>query len=353
VSAIAISGNHVTLEPHCPPAEMRLKTRRNGDTVMKARWRRGCGPQPRPIRMTATMLYDGCTGVNLRHKVGRRQLHPRIFPMQQAFCPENGESAFDLVQQRVFAPNGCALANCHGAGQAAGLDLRPGTAHVALVDVPASNVAAAAAGKLRVVPGHPESSFLVDKLAGHLADDEGDQMPLGTAPLTPNQLGLVKAWVLAGAPASGTIPAAPCLPIGVYEPAPPLPPPPPGGHQLLLEGPVVQPGQEEEGCLWIRAPNDEDMYVSGWEFSLNPGTHHFAITPHSGAHPPTTDVWRSGDIACLDSGGNIFGQQLAGSPQAPCYEQRHLPGGATLLPGGAHLGLNAHYYNEFDVPILF
>jgi hypothetical protein len=65
---------------------------------------------------------------------------------------------------------------CHGPDPThrVRLDLREGAAHAALVGQPSE----LRAGALRVEPGHPARSFLVDKLTRHLARGEGRPMPL-------------------------------------------------------------------------------------------------------------------------------------------------------------------------------
>jgi hypothetical protein len=173
-------------------------------------------------------------------------------------------------------------------------------------------------------------------------------MPLVGGPLPDVELDLVDAWIAAGAPQTGEVASAPCLPPETYEPAPALPPPA-GGYQIVLSGPVLQPGQEQEGCLWIPTPNAVDFDVGRWEFSLNPGTHHFAIFEWSGAGTPQTNVWRANDFGCF-SGAN-FGNNVTGSPQSPYYVDAYPPGVARRLAAGRYLGLNAHYYNTFTVPI--
>jgi hypothetical protein len=60
--------------------------------------------------------------------------------------------------------------------------------------------------------------------------------------------------------------------------------------------------------------------------------------------------WLAGDIACLSSGaaisGGIGGTSVAGVSQTSWANDV-----ASVLPGHTYFGLNAHYYNEFDVPI--
>lgn len=261
-----------------------------------------------------------------------------------------GEDTFQVIQDRIFSGHGCDVATCHGALASGNLDLRPGASYTQLVGVTADNPVAAAAGKKRVEPGDGAGSFLLQKLLGTMdsAGGEGSRMPLVGAVLSDQELALVDAWINAGAPQVGEVVGAPCLPPLTYAPAPALTPPP-GGYQLVLNGPVLQPGQEQEGCMWVPVPNATDFDVGKWEFSLNPGTHHFAIFEWSGNGTPQTDVWTPNDIGCF-SGAN-FGNNISGAPQAPYYVDAYPAGVARRLVAGRYLGLNAHYYNTFDVPI--
>ncbi len=261
-----------------------------------------------------------------------------------------GEDTFQVIQDRVFTAHGCNVSSCHGPFSEASLDLRPGASYTQLVDVTANNAVAAAAGKKRVLPGDPAASFLSQKLRGTMDEQggEGSRMPLVGGLLSDDELDLVDAWIAAGAPQEGEVAGAPCLPPQTYAPAPALTKPS-GGYQLVLHGPVLQPGQEQEGCMWVPVPNSSNFDVSKWEFSLNPGTHHFAIFDYIGSGTPETNVWHPNDFGCF-SGAN-FGNNITGSPQAPYYVDAYPDGVARRLVAGRYLGLNAHYYNTFNVPI--
>jgi len=110
-------------------------------------------------------------------------------------------ATFATLQQKIFTPS-CALPSCHGDAMAGGLGLAAGEAYQNLVGVLATNPAAMAAGLLRVTPGDPDRSFLLDKLEGMLTADEGAQMPRVGGALNPRLLDLVRRWIVAGAPAS-------------------------------------------------------------------------------------------------------------------------------------------------------
>jgi hypothetical protein len=258
------------------------------------------------------------------------------------------KQTFETIQNLVFNDAGCNVSTCHGAFAAASLDLRPGASYAELVNVTASNPAAAAAGKKLVLPGDAAKSFLSQKLHGTLGPDEGAAMPLVGHPLPADQLGAIDAWIQAGAPESGSAPGVACLAQPAYTPAPALAPPP-GGYQLVLDGPTLQPGEEQEGCMWVPAPNASDFYVSKWEFSLNPGTHHFAVFEWSGYGTPTTGVWTKNDFGCFS--GAQFGNNVSGAAYAPYFVDAYPDGVARLVRAGHYLGLNAHYHNGYDVPI--
>ena len=103
----------------------------------------------------------------------------------------------------------CASAQgCHGEKptDSVHLDLRSGTAYAQLVNAPAQ----ARKGALRITPGIPASSFLLDKLSGKtLGPREGKRMPLDPdtgvpfehSPLSPDFVeSALRPWILGGAP---------------------------------------------------------------------------------------------------------------------------------------------------------
>jgi len=99
----------------------------------------------------------------------------------------------DQIQAAVFTPT-CATSNCHtGANPAGGLDLTDAaTSHAALFNV-ASN---GDPGILRVAPGLPDDSYLVQKLEGTAG---GARMPLGGAPLDQAEIDAIRLWITNGA----------------------------------------------------------------------------------------------------------------------------------------------------------
>ena len=87
---------------------------------------------------------------------------------------------------------------CHQGGSApGGLSLEPGAAYKNLVNAKSTESAL-----MRVAPGAPDKSYLVNKLRGTQvqAGGSGGQMPFGASPLPDSQIMLIERWITAGAP---------------------------------------------------------------------------------------------------------------------------------------------------------
>ena len=348
-SIILLSGDQVSIAGVCDPTAAVLKETRRG-TKVRGTWK-SCRGVKGPVRLSATIGGESCRSLvgQVRARRGRlRQRFRATFSLVGAGSCD-AESTFEHIQKRIIGPRGCRVDACHGSGKAGGLDLRYGLAHDALAGAAATNAAAAAAGKQRVVAGDPDASFLIQKVSGDLGPDEGKRMPEVGRPLDTRELDLLRAWIRAGAPATGKVADAPCLPPDTFHAAPPLLPPP-GGYQIAFEGPVMQPGEELEACVWIRVPNTEDFTVGRWEYSLNPGTHHFALWDHVNGAEPATGSFRR-DVACIAGGARPDGVTISGAPEAPYFVESYPAGVGRIVKGGQLMGINPHYHNEFDVPV--
>jgi len=118
-------------------------------------------------------------------------------------------STFQQLEAHVFPT--CTRSTCHNIAQGVHqMSLAPGDAYASLVGVAPQNPTAQAAGKLRVDPGHPENSFLLDKLRGMLVAGEGERMPRGLRRLDSLRVRLVEDWIAAGAPATGFVSPVGC-----------------------------------------------------------------------------------------------------------------------------------------------
>ena len=92
----------------------------------------------------------------------------------------------------------CGIGGCHSkAAHQGGLVLTPDTAYRALVGRPSQT----RGGQVLVRPGDAEHSFMVHAIR----DDDSKRlglarMPLGSGPLTPNQIQTIVNWINRGAP---------------------------------------------------------------------------------------------------------------------------------------------------------
>ncbi len=103
-----------------------------------------------------------------------------------------GASQFQTIQDTIFTP---ICTGCHvGGGAPQGLRLDAANSFAMLVNVPSAEVP----GTMRVNPGNPNASYIVQKLEGTAA--VGSRMPLGGPFLSQTQIDLVRAWIAAGAP---------------------------------------------------------------------------------------------------------------------------------------------------------
>ena len=107
---------------------------------------------------------------------------------------------FASIQANVFTP---VCAPCHsGAGAPQGLRLDAANSYAALVGVPSSEVSSL----LRVEPGDPDSSYLVQKLEGRAA--VGGRMPLDQPALPQDTILVIRQWIQDGALPESTAAAA-------------------------------------------------------------------------------------------------------------------------------------------------
>ena len=101
------------------------------------------------------------------------------------------------IQAVIFGPT-CATAGCHsGAVPDANLDLSDeATSRANLVGVSTTQLGGAG---IRVISGDPDNSYLIQKLE-NAAGIEGQQMPLGGAPLPQADIDVIRQWITDGVP---------------------------------------------------------------------------------------------------------------------------------------------------------
>lgn len=109
--------------------------------------------------------------------------------------PQPGTSTptFSTISSQILVPR---CTGCHGGGApSAGLNLEANAAYAALVNVASSQKS----GAVRVIPGNPDGSYLVQKLRGD-AGIVGLRMPRNGPPyLSDDQVNLIRQWIQAGA----------------------------------------------------------------------------------------------------------------------------------------------------------
>jgi hypothetical protein len=115
----------------------------------------------------------------------------------------NLEPTFSSIQSQIFEASDssgrAACITCHtstGRAPAGGLDLNHAGAYDQLVNAAVRGKA----GAIRVIPGNPATSYLVDKLEGSSAI-VGRRMPFNGPPyLTTGQITIIRRWIETGAP---------------------------------------------------------------------------------------------------------------------------------------------------------
>jgi hypothetical protein len=107
---------------------------------------------------------------------------------------------FESLQANIFTPI-CSV--CHaGAGAPEGLRLDAQNSYNLLVSVPSTEVPSL----LRVNPGDPTDSYIIQKLEGHAA--VGARMPLGGPYLSAATIAFVAQWITNGAPPAASTAAS-------------------------------------------------------------------------------------------------------------------------------------------------
>ena len=102
------------------------------------------------------------------------------------------EPTFASIQDNIFTP---VCTGCHsGAAAPAGLRLDEASSYALLVGVASAEVSSL----LRVDPGNPGDSYLMQKLQGSAA--VGARMPLGGPFLDDATIDVIRQWIADGAP---------------------------------------------------------------------------------------------------------------------------------------------------------
>jgi hypothetical protein len=133
--------------------------------------------------MAAVILLASCAG-------NGKGLDANGEPIS-AGAPQTGD--FQEIQDTIFTP---ICSKCHiGASAPQGMRLDAANSYAMIVNVSSNEVP----GLMRVNPGNPDASYLVQKIQGNNA--VGARMPFGGPYLSQDRIDLVRRWIAAGAPA--------------------------------------------------------------------------------------------------------------------------------------------------------
>jgi len=139
--------------------------------------------------MAAAAMLPGCGGGSGEGLDGNGR------PVGEGGGPGGAlEPTFDSIQANIFTPI-CSV--CHAGGSAPqGLRLDAANSYAMLVNVPSVEVSTV----LRVAPGDPDNSYMIQKIEGHAA--VGARMPFGGPYLDDATIAVIRQWVSDGAPPS-------------------------------------------------------------------------------------------------------------------------------------------------------
>jgi hypothetical protein len=181
------------------------------------------------------------------------------------------EPQFDSIQANVLTP---ICTGCHsGAAAPLGLRLDEGASYALLVNASSTEVPEL----LRVDPGNPDSSYLIQKLEGTAA--VGGRMPLGGAPLPAETIAVIRQWIAAGAQASA-------IDVGAGKATKVISAWPPEGSSVA-QAPVIVLGAETEldttllsaGTLILRRSGGDQDFSNGNESTLSAEIRLRSLTP--------------------------------------------------------------------------
>lgn len=200
-----------------------------------------------------------------------------------AACDDGGTPALDAaptlveLEATVFASS-CSFGACHGgANPKNGLDLSSvDAAWASLVDAPSK-----AGDAVRVVPGDPDASLLVQVLDGPVGDIR--QMPPGFE-LPAETRARIRAWVAGGAPRGNGSevppdtegPEGPVADPNASKPSDLVPPSPDAGFQMGIDT-RAEAGSEIWKCVVADLPTTDFSAVNRVESLQSPGVHHMDV----------------------------------------------------------------------------
>lgn len=143
------------------------------------------------LLLTVALGMGGCAGKGMGLDANGR-------PLSEGGLTNSALTAdFASIQDHIFTPI-CTI--CHVGGSAPmGLRLDSANSYNLLVGIPSTEEPSI----LRVKPGDPDNSYIIQKLEGHAKD--GGRMPLNLPPLSTDQIAAIRQWITDGAQRSAAV----------------------------------------------------------------------------------------------------------------------------------------------------
>jgi hypothetical protein len=110
---------------------------------------------------------------------------------------------------------------------------------------------------------------------------------------------------------------------------------------------LLNPGEESIDCYYEKTPNAKDLYVSGYQLYMRPGSHHLNIDVNSVAQPDGFHLCQAND----NSPGLLGGSETPKVDEIkdPAPENQGL---AVFVPANSQAVVNFHVINATSSPIL-
>ncbi len=214
------------------------------------------------------------------------------------------EPTFASIQENIFTP---ICTTCHsGAAAPQGLRLDEANSYGLLVGVPSAEVPSI----LRVAPGDPNNSYLIQKLEGTAA--VGARMPLNMAPLPQADIAVIRQWITDGAQPP-TPPAPPSAPLRVTSLSPL-----PDSTLDALPPSIIAMFDRELDATSITAQSFT-LTASGGDGTFDDGNE-TVVTPASVGVSPSNPASAVMDLAGVTSADDTYRVRLAGDAPAPILD---------------------------------
>lgn len=114
------------------------------------------------------------------------------------------DSSYGLIYEQILTPS-CGVSGCHD-GSSIHPRLSGENTYEAMVTSHVHNVEANAEGLHLVQAGHPENSFLYQKMIYDSSQYQfGSPMPAGGLTVSGNKIEFLRQWIVAGAPETGHV----------------------------------------------------------------------------------------------------------------------------------------------------